>query len=76
MNQIGERGRALARQQTRGPKYVRKGIWARGDYGFLGFHCWKSPDFSHVWGHILNGHPKSAGLFLGKSEQTAVLLHF
>lgn len=22
-----------ARQQTRGPKYVRKGIWARGDFG-------------------------------------------
>ena len=29
----------MARQQTRGPKYVRKGIWARGDYGFLGFTC-------------------------------------
>ena len=26
----------VCRQQTRGPKYVRKGIWARGDYGLLG----------------------------------------
>lgn len=26
----------VCRQQTRGPKYVRKGIWARGDFGLLG----------------------------------------
>eukprot|EP00434_Breviolum_minutum_P035212 symbB.v1.2.031162.t1/scaffold3586.1/size53639/4 len=30
---FSERLSFFARQQTRGPKYVRKGIWARGDYG-------------------------------------------